>query len=311
MPSSLLATRIQIPHLRQDLVQRRRLIDSIERCVSDTKLTLLAAPAGYGKTTLLSQWANSTDRRVGWVTIDTDCDDPAQLFRYLIASWASFQLDILERPVGLLAGSSTPDLEALMAAFINAAAESEPFAFVLDQCETVLDQDAFEMLTGLIDNSPASLRFLIASRSTPPLPLARFRSRGELQTIGIPDLAFSDQDVFVFAERTSDSAVNRDDFVRLATVLEGWPAGIRLALSSNHPSMRLPTRVNRMAAFDQSKPISGKRSFRPCHHTFARSSSIPEWWELFVLTLPTSSQGAMTARNCLSRSKPRDSSCKL
>lgn len=230
-----MATRTQIPHLRRDLVQRRHLIDSVERSVSDAKLTLLAAPAGYGKTTLLSQWANSTDRRVGWVTLDTDCEDPAQLFRYLIASWASFRPDILESPAGLLAGSMTPDIQGLTTVFLNAAAESEPFAFVLDECETLQNHDAIEVFTKLIDHAPSSLRFLIASRSTPPLPLARFQSRGELQMIGIPDLAFSNQDVCHFAERTSGSAVTCDDFVRLATVFEGWPAGIRLALSSNHP----------------------------------------------------------------------------
>ncbi|CAN5603715.1 hypothetical protein BH23CHL5_BH23CHL5_22660 [soil metagenome] len=105
MISSLLATRTQIPPLRHDLVERPRLLELLESGVSEAKLTLVSAPAGYGKTTLLAQWANKTSRPIGWITLTSDCNDPERLFRYLIASWKTFRPTILESSAGLLAGS--------------------------------------------------------------------------------------------------------------------------------------------------------------------------------------------------------------
>ena len=119
MHSSLLATKTRIPPHRPHLVHRARLSDALERGIPSSKLALITAPAGYGKTTLLCQWAHASRFPVAWLSLDRDDNDIERFLRYLVTAWDEIQPGIRETPVGLLLGSTSPDIDAVLSASIN------------------------------------------------------------------------------------------------------------------------------------------------------------------------------------------------
>src|SRR5687767_12979896 len=119
MRTSALTTKIQIPPQAHRVVRRAQLIDALEHGMPDHKLVLVSAPAGYGKTTLLTQWAHTSALRVAWLSLDEEDNDPNRFFRYLLAAWETVHPGILESPPGLLLGALEPDRDAVLSAFIN------------------------------------------------------------------------------------------------------------------------------------------------------------------------------------------------
>jgi LuxR family maltose regulon positive regulatory protein len=229
MDASLLATKLQIPPSIPHAVHRVRLVDALERAVLDHKLVLVAAPAGYGKTTTLAQWAEASDCLVGWLSLEAEDDDPDRFLRYLVGAWARIQPEIRDRPAGLLTGAMLPDREAVLAAFINAAAEMpDQAAIVLDDYHLIEDATIHSALTFLIDHLPPNVHVVIASRGEPPLPLARYRARGESAELSPADLTFSVDETGEFLNRVKELALPGDEVARLQTHLEGWIAGLQL-----------------------------------------------------------------------------------
>jgi LuxR family maltose regulon positive regulatory protein len=123
MDLSLLATKTQIPPQPHVTIVRPELADVLERSAAQYKLTLITAPAGYGKTTLLSQWAHATRLPIVWFSIDEEDNEWQRFLRYLVAAWAEVQPDIMNSSLGLCLGDMAPEKEAVLTAFINAAAE--------------------------------------------------------------------------------------------------------------------------------------------------------------------------------------------
>ena len=123
MQASALATKIQIPPQTHRAVRRARLVDALEHGIADHKLVLISAPAGYGKTTLLAQWAHTSSLRVAWLSLGKEDNDPDRFFRYLLAAWEIVHPGIRESPLGLLLGALEPDRDAVLSAFINVANE--------------------------------------------------------------------------------------------------------------------------------------------------------------------------------------------
>ena len=191
MHSSLLATKIRIPPQRHDLVRRARLSDALERGIPHSKLALITAPAGYGKTTLLCQWAHASRLRVAWLSLEEEDNDLERFLRYLVSAWDEMQPGIKETPVGLLLGSMSPDIDAALSAFINVGSEiSDHTVFVLDDCHLIESGAVSQALAFLIDHLPPTLHFALAGRGEPPLPLARYRVRGELLEFDTEELRF-------------------------------------------------------------------------------------------------------------------------
>ena len=189
MDASLLATKLRIPPLPHQAVRRARLIDALERRICESKLVLISAPAGYGKTTLLAQWARASTLQVAWLSFGEEDNDPDRFLRYLLAAWETVHPGIRDSPLGLLLGALEPDRDAVLSAFMNVANElPDHTVFVLDDTHLIADAAVHEALAFLLDHLPPTLHFVLAGRVEPPLPLARYRARHQLLELRTEDL---------------------------------------------------------------------------------------------------------------------------
>lgn len=199
------------------------------------RLTLIAAPAGYGKTTLLSEWVNqgigdSTGRRsFAWLTLDEGDSDPARFWSYLLASLqtaAAIELDIpdaLQLPKG-------HQMINLMTELINQiGCETERLLLVLDDYHLVTAQSVHDALAFLLDHQPSNLHLVIASRADPPLPLARLRARGQLTELRQADLCFTAEEAAAFLNQRMGLNLAAVDVAALDRRTEGWIAGLHMA----------------------------------------------------------------------------------
>lgn len=233
MNTFLLTTKRQIPPQPQHGVSRKRLIDALERGISHTKLILLSAPAGYGKTTLLSQWARASGFPVAWLSLSEEDNDLEPFLRYLLAGWEAVQPGARESSLGLLLEGRSPDSEAVLAAFINAANDThDPVVFVLDDYHLIEDPAIHEALTFLVDHLPPALHFVLAGRGEPPLPLARYRAHQELMEFRAGDLNFRPEETQAFLNDMMGLDLAQAEIDRLQTQLEGWIAGLQLVALS-------------------------------------------------------------------------------
>ncbi len=229
MDALFLATKVRIPPPPQHGVRRARLIDTLEHELLHAKLVLVSAPAGYGKTTLLSQWAQASRFPVAWLSISEEDNDLERFLRYLLLGWAELQPGVSESPLGLLLGARLPDTEAVLAAFINVANEApRPIVFVLDDYHLIEEPSIHIALTFLLDHLPPALHFVLAGRSEPPLPLARYRARGELREFRAEDLSFSLEETRDFLNEMMGLDLVHANVARLQGQLEGWIAGLQL-----------------------------------------------------------------------------------
>jgi LuxR family transcriptional regulator, maltose regulon positive regulatory protein len=229
MQASGLATKIQIPPQTHRLVRRTRLVDALECEVPDHKLVLISAPAGYGKTTLLAQWARSSSLHVAWLSLGEEDNDPDRFFRYLLAAWETTYPGIRNSPLGLILGAVEPDRDAVLAAFINVASElTEHTVLVLDDVHLIAEASIHEALTFLLDHLPPRLHFMLAGRTEPPLPLARYRARHELLELRTEDLQFQVEETSAFLNSLMELDLAENEIVSLHTQMEGWVTGFQL-----------------------------------------------------------------------------------
>lgn len=230
MESQLLATKLRIPPQPQYAVQRTGLVDAIERGIPHYKLMLVSAPAGYGKTTLLSQWTQLSRFKVVWLSVGPEDNDIERFFRYLLAGWEQVQPDVGASPLGILLGSMMPDREAVLSAFINVAvAQPDHTVVILDDFHLIEDEAVLRALTFLLDHLPPTYHFVLAGRGEPALPLARYRARQQLLDISVEDLQVSVDEACEFLTDRMGLNLTNDQIVPLHTQLEGWIAGLQLA----------------------------------------------------------------------------------
>lgn len=256
MDSFLLATKLRIPPQPHDVVRRARLIDALERGIPAHKLTLISAPAGYGKTTLLAQWAHqraqSSALSTAWLTISREDNDVERFLRYLLRAWEEVQPDVMQTRVGLLLSAMSPDSEAVLSAFINVAGRSsDTLVFILDDYHLIEDAAIHQALTFLLDNLPPTLHFVLLSRAQPPLPLARYRARHELLELRAEELCFQREETENFLNSVMALELPDEEVVTLQAQLEGWIAGLQLAALS---------RRQRLAGADK-LVVSGRHRF--------------------------------------------------
>ena len=226
----LLESKLHIPTPSHRLVSRPRLQNALEENLVRHRLVLVSAPAGYGKTTLLADWARATSLPVAWLSITGEEVDVERFLRYLLAAWETVQPDILEQPLGILLGSRMPDIKAVLPAFINAANQlTGQLVFILDDYHLIEDPAIHEAVSFILDHLPAQLHFILASRSEPPLPLARYRARGQLLEIRAGDLHFTREESTDFLEQSMELDLSLDEIASLHMETEGWAAGLQLA----------------------------------------------------------------------------------
>ena len=229
MDRALLATKLRVPPQAHHVVHRGRLVDDLERGLPFYKLVLISAPAGFGKTTLLAQWARTSQSPVAWLSLGED-DDADRFLRYLVASWEAIQPDVGDSPLAALVGAAAVDRDAVLAAFLDAAnAVSDHTAFVLDDYHLVGDPSVHAALTFLLDRLPSTLHVVLAGRAEPPLPLARYRARQELLEVRAEELSFTVDETGEFLNQQVGLELPHNELVTLHAQLEGWIAGLQLA----------------------------------------------------------------------------------
>jgi LuxR family maltose regulon positive regulatory protein len=227
--SSFLTTKLRFPPPKQQLVRRPRLVETLERGILDSKLVLILAPAGYGKTTLLSQWAATSDCPIAWLSLGKEDNDLERVLRYLVRSWKEVQPGVSESPLDLLLSAMAPDIDAVLSAFINVANDiPDHMVFVLDDYHLIDEPSIHAALTFLLDHLPPTTHVVLAGRAEPPLPLARYRARHELLELQAEDLRFQADETEEFLNRQRGLSLTHDQVLELQTQLEGWITGLQL-----------------------------------------------------------------------------------
>ena len=230
MASLLLATKLGIPPQSRHLVHRTRLVELLEREVPQRKLILVSAPAGYGKTTLLAQWARSSHFPVAWLSVSDEDNDFERFFRNMVAAWEEVRPSVRESPLGVLLGVKSPEPDAVLGWFINVANDlPDHLVIVLDDIHVIDEPAIYTALAFLLDHLPPKLHFVFAGREEPALPLARLRARQELLELRTVDLHFQVDETADFLNRQMRLDLDPDGIEPLQTQLEGWIAGIQLA----------------------------------------------------------------------------------
>jgi LuxR family maltose regulon positive regulatory protein len=230
----LLATKLHVPQPRPGFLARPRLLERLAEA-SARELTVVCAPAGFGKTSLLGDWARGGQIPVVWLSLDEGDNDPARFWRYLAAALDQVDEGIERQITPLLQGPQPVWLEAVVAAVSNAsAALPDQVALVLDDYHLIEAAPVHASLTTLLERLPAQLRLLVASRADPPLPLARLRARGQLVELRERDLRFTPQETAVLLGEVMGLGLPAASQAALAARTEGWVAGLQLAGLSLH-----------------------------------------------------------------------------
>jgi len=230
----LLTTKLFIPAPASQLVPRVQLLERLSEGTR-RKLTLIAAPAGFGKTTLLSAWSQQRSSAVAWVSLDDSDNDPTRFWAYVLAAVEMLSPGIAEHARLLLHAPSpqSPTIEVMLTALINdLAALSGDVAVVLDDYHLITAQPIHDALVFLLDHLPAHMHLVIATRANPPLPLARLRARGELSELRAAELRFTDDEAAAFLNQVMGLGLTGDAIAALEARTEGWIAGLQLAALS-------------------------------------------------------------------------------
>jgi len=196
------------------------------------KLTLASAPAGFGKTTLITDWLSHLNRPVGWVSLDEDDSDPQQFFRYLAAAIRPFP-DISHTLTTLLKSPQPLPAKALAAALVNdLVSVSTPCLLILDDYHEIDSAEIDLALAFVLDHMPPSLHLVFTSRTDPGFPISRLRVRNEMSEIRANDLRFSKIEAAQFLQKSMNLTLSKDQIAALETRTEGWIAGLQMAALS-------------------------------------------------------------------------------
>lgn len=235
---SVLWTKLAMPSLRERLVSRPRLLDLLERGLN-SRLILVAAGVGYGKTTLLSEWSHRHRQQVAWVSIDERDNDLARFLNHLIHSLQAIWSGLGEAVLALMQTPKPPPPPELLTSLVNdllAANGGQParsdVILVLDDYHLVDDAGVHQAITFLLEQAPPWFHLCLATRSDPPLPIARLRAREQLTEIREADLRFTFAEVAAFLGQTMGLTLFTDDIAILEERTEGWIAGLQLAALS-------------------------------------------------------------------------------
>ncbi|MGB0384752.1 MAG: LuxR C-terminal-related transcriptional regulator [Ardenticatenaceae bacterium] len=231
----LLRTKFYIPTSRPELVSRRRLIERLNGGLGG-RLTLVSAPAGFGKTTLLADWSRGCERPFAWLSLDEGDNDVGRFLSYFVAALQRIGAETARIGEGVqeaLLSPPPPPPEALLTALINDLATlGEPVVLVLDDYHLIDAPAIDQALTFLLRHLPPSLHLVIATRADPSLPLSRLRARAQLSELRTADLRFTPDEAATFLNLVTGLEVSADDVAALESRTEGWIAGLQLAALS-------------------------------------------------------------------------------
>ena len=229
MPPLLLQTKLYIPPARPELVSRPRLIERLNAGLH-RKLTLVCAPAGYGKTTLVSAWLRSIDQPLTWISLDEGDNDLVRFLNYLVTAFRQVDAEIGQTVQHLLEAPQLPSVEALLTELINdILTRSSSFVLVLDDYHTITELGVHEAVRFLLERQPPQIHIVVVSRQDPPLPLSRLRGRGQITEIRQSDLCFTLEEATTFLNQSMGLRLETSQVAALGTHTEGWITGLHMA----------------------------------------------------------------------------------
>jgi len=254
VPAPILTTKLYVPPHRVNIVVRSRLTERLNEGLY-RKLTLLSAPAGFGKTTLLSEWiaaltpgpspsGRGEGVRVAWLSLDEGDNDPARFWSHFIAALQTVVPNISVEVLGTLQASQLPPIESILTSLLNKiasipddpstlpSAAGQGFILVLDDYHDVDSKQIDHALAFLIERLPPQMHLVIATREDPDLPLARLRASNQLIELRVKDLRFTELEVAEFLNQAMGLLLSPEDVTALETRTEGWIAGLQMAALS-------------------------------------------------------------------------------
>jgi LuxR family maltose regulon positive regulatory protein len=225
----LLTTKLYIPPPRPRLVPRPHLKERLNAGLY-RKLTLVSAPAGFGKTTMMADWVSSSLREVAWISLDEGDNDPVQFLNYLAAAFQQLEPTVGRGVQDLLHSPQLPPLEGVVATLINDVSHlSGPLILVLDDYQLVTETCMQRLVHFLLEHQPPTMHTVIITRQEPALPLARLRARGQVTEVGEQDLRFSPEEASAFLQQTMALTLSPEAVSALQSRTEGWVTGLQLA----------------------------------------------------------------------------------
>jgi len=241
MPTPILATKLHIPQPRTNIVLRSRLTEQLNEGLH-RKLTLISAPAGFGKTTLLSEWiagpwhrppGQVCQRPAAWLSLDEGDNDPMRFWSHFIAAMQTFAPDIGKGALSVFQSPQLPPIESILTSLLNEIASiPNDFVFILDDYHTLESQEIDNALAFLTERLPPQMHLVIGTREDPDLPLARLRARDQLIELRVKDLRFTTSEAAEFLNQTMGLRLSTEDIAALEARTEGWIAGLQLAALS-------------------------------------------------------------------------------
>jgi LuxR family maltose regulon positive regulatory protein len=232
--SQIIKTKLIIPNIRPNLVSRLRLIKQIEDGVqADYKLTLVAAPAGFGKTTAVSTWVQQNQRQVAWLSLEESDDETILFWSYFLAAIRTILPGFAESTFAALTGTPPTPIKSLLPALVNELSGlNVPLVLVLDDYHVIANQEIHESVSFLLEHQPRQFHLIIATRADPLLPIARLRAQQYLTEIRIQDLRFTYEESQAFFNMVMDLGLTNREIQLLETRTEGWGVGLLLAAQS-------------------------------------------------------------------------------
>jgi ATP/maltotriose-dependent transcriptional regulator MalT len=227
-----LTTKLYLQPARQTLVDRPVLLDQLKDGLRG-KLTLVSAPAGFGKTSLVAAWRKECETPLAWVSLDEEDNEPLRFLDYLIGALQMVDTDLGDESAELLRTSSTPPIKVVLTALLNEInAYDKEFVLAFDDYHVIHEHGIHDALSYLIERLAPHAHALIATRSDPPFPLGRLRARGDLKELRASDLRFDNTEASAFLNEVMSLDLTPQDIAALEDRTEGWIAGLQLSALS-------------------------------------------------------------------------------
>jgi len=235
LETGILTTKLYRPRISGELVPRPRLVERLE-ARRDRPLTLVSAPAGYGKTTLISNWLEACDCPTAWLSLDEDDNDLVRFLTYLLAAVETMFPNAVAETRSLLSAAGPPPLPVVTRSLINELDQVEcPFILVLDDYHHIDDLTVHELLNELLTYPPRPMHLVLISRTDPPLSLPTLRARRQVTEVRTDQLRFTREETASFVQQEMGMSVDDRAVTALLQRMEGWVTGLRLlTLSLRH-----------------------------------------------------------------------------
>jgi LuxR family maltose regulon positive regulatory protein len=228
----MLLTKLHIPPASQNIVHRQELYEKLNIGLT-RKLILISAPAGSGKTTIISDWINQYKIPSVWFSLDNGDNDPAVFLSYVISGIRSIHKEFGQSALRLLNSPNSPSVESITSLLINEILNiKQNFLLVLDDFHLIKSNEVLKLVTYLLEHIPGNIHIVILTRSDPALSVSRLRSQHQLVELRSSDLSFSANDISILFNKKLNLGLSIDDVYTLETKTEGWIAGLQLTALS-------------------------------------------------------------------------------